>query len=94
MLYTNQISNLVIWLSSRIFEKVLFGLSGLEESEQDPYSNLIQYSPFSLKIVPFSQFWAKSNNPNTHFRAFFMLYTNQITKIGKKILLLFGLKFD
>jgi hypothetical protein len=34
--------------------------------------------PFFLKIVPFSHFLTESNNPNTHFRKFFMLYTNQI----------------
>ncbi len=35
------------------------------------------------KIVcdPFSQFLAKSNDPNTNFRAFFLIYTNQITKL-------------
>jgi hypothetical protein len=32
---------------------------------------------------PSEKFLAKSNNPNTHFRAFFMLYTNQITKVEK-----------
>jgi hypothetical protein len=37
------------------------------------------------KIVPFSQFLTKTSNSNSHFSAFFMLYTNQLTK--KKILL-------
>jgi hypothetical protein len=39
---------------------------------------------FLIKTVPFSQILTKSYNPNTHFKAFFMLYTNQITKIKKK----------
>ena len=37
-----------------------------------------------LEIVPFSQFWTKTYISNTHYLAFFMLYTNQITKIWKK----------
>jgi hypothetical protein len=39
------------------------------------------------KIVPFSQLLTKSIDPNIHFRLFFMLYANQITKIRKNIFL-------
>ena len=38
------------------------------------------WRPFLLKIVPFSQFLTKTIDSKTHFRAFFMLYTNQLTK--------------
>ncbi len=38
---------------------------------------------FSLKRVSFSQFLTKTIDSKTHFRAFFMLYTNQIRKIKK-----------
>jgi hypothetical protein len=48
--------------------------------------HFFHYSPFSPKTVPISQFLTKSNNPNTNFRAFFMLYTNRITKINKNLL--------
>jgi hypothetical protein len=45
------------------------------------FLHFFQYSPFLLKLVPFSQILTKFKNSNTHFRAFFMLYMNQITKI-------------
>ena len=31
-------------------------------------------------MVPLSQFLTKTKDSKTHFRAFFMLYTNQLTK--------------
>ena len=83
LIFWKPISNLVIWQIFRIFGHSLTESQGLEESEWGLFRHFFRYSPFSLKVVPFSQFWTKSNNSNTHFRAFFMLYTNQITKIKK-----------
>ncbi len=86
LIFWKSISNLVIWQIFRIFGHSLTESQGLEESEWSLFRQFFRYSPFSLKEVPISQFWTKSNNSNTHFRAFFMLYTNQITKIKKYIL--------
>ena len=87
LFFWKPISNLVIWQIFRIFGHSLTESQGLEESVWGLFRHFFRYSPFSLKVVPFSQFWTKSNNSNTHFRAFFMLYTNQITKIKKYIFL-------
>ncbi len=78
LIFWKPISNLVIWQVFRIFGHSLTVWQGWEESEWDLFRHFFRYSPFSLKVVPFSQFWTKSNNSNTHFRAIFMLYTNSI----------------
>ena len=83
LIFWKPISNLVIWQIFRIFGHSLTESHGLEESEWGLFRHFFQYSPISLIVVPFSQFSSKSNDSYSHFRAFFMLYTNQITQLEK-----------
>ncbi len=76
---------LVIWQIIRIFGHSLTDWQGLEGRVWNSDRHFFQYWLFSLKVVPFTQILSKSNNSNRHFRAFFMHYMNQITKLGKKI---------
>ena len=95
LFFWKPISNLVIWQIFRIFGHSFTDWQGLEERVWGSYRHFFQYSPFSLKTVSISQILTKSYNPNTHFKAFFMLYTNQITKIKKYFFLVrFRLKLD
>jgi len=77
------ISKLVTWQIFRKFGHFLTDIHGLEIWVWNSYRHFFKYWPFSVKVVPISLILTKSNNPNTHFGAFFMLYTNQITKIRK-----------
>ena len=73
------ISSLVIWQIFRIFGHSLADWQGLEGSLWPLKLAFFEKVTFSLKMVPFPQFLTETNDSNTHFRAFFMLYTNQIT---------------
>jgi hypothetical protein len=66
-----------------------------KEGYEAKIDNFFRYAPFLLEIVSISQFLTKTNDSNTHLRKFFMLYTNQITKIRKLFILVhFGLILD
>ncbi len=79
------ISKLVIWQIFRIFGHSLTDWHRVKDSVKISFLHLFQYWLFSLKIGPISQFLAKSYDPNTHFRAFFMLFKIQIRKFIKRV---------
>jgi hypothetical protein len=83
LIFWKPISKLVNWQIFRIFGHSLTDWHRLEGRVWNSYRHFFQYWLFSLKLVPFTQFWTKSNNSNAHLRAFFMLYTIQIIKIKK-----------